>query len=301
MTLGSTKDHEPLIKASGSDNLISKDGFYVLIRDERKFENMQARLDELLAEYGLASTLLDREQLQASVSGMRAAPVGAVHWPQSWRSRDPGALVSAYANLFKSRGGTIEQTDVSGIVPVADGWCLRDDFGRETTEHLVVALGPWSPKMLKPLGYHFPMIAKRGYHGHFAPEAPLGAVLVDETNGVVATPMGETIRVTTGASFVRQSAPASYKQYEAAVAKIGEFAPLGKEEVARRWMGARPCMPDMLPVVGKVSKQKNLWLNFGHGHHGFTLGPTTAKLLANGFDGKSNALLDALSPDRFGR
>lgn len=40
-------------------------------------------------------------------------------------------------------------------------------------------------------------------------------------------------------------------------------------------------MPDMLPRIGPAPNHKGLWFNFGHGHQGFTLGPTTAILRAN--------------------
>jgi D-amino-acid dehydrogenase len=47
----------------------------------------------------------------------------------------------------------------------------------------------------------------------------------------------------------------------------------------------RPCMPDMLPVIGQAPKHQGLWMNFGHGHQGFTLGPTTGRLLAEMMSG----------------
>ncbi|HEX7647645.1 MAG TPA: FAD-dependent oxidoreductase, partial [Noviherbaspirillum sp.] len=43
--------------------------------------------------------------------------------------------------------------------------------------------------------------------------------------------------------------------------------------------GARPCMPDMKPVIGAVPDTPGLWCAFGHGHQGFTLGPATGELL----------------------
>jgi D-amino-acid dehydrogenase len=45
-------------------------------------------------------------------------------------------------------------------------------------------------------------------------------------------------------------------------------------------MGARPCFPDSMPVVGRAPGQPGLWLNVGHGHMGLTLGPVTGRLLA---------------------
>ncbi|WP_272643663.1 NAD(P)/FAD-dependent oxidoreductase [Marinomonas mediterranea] len=61
-------------------------------------------------------------------------------------------------------------------------------------------------------------------------------------------------------------------------------------------MGVRPCLPDMLPLVGPAPNHKGLWFNFGHGHQGFTLGPTTANILADQMEGKENPLSSILSP-----
>ena len=52
-------------------------------------------------------------------------------------------------------------------------------------------------------------------------------------------------------------------------------------------MGSRPCLPDMKPIVGPAPRHRNLWLNFGHAHHGFTLGPATGRLLAEMISGEA--------------
>jgi D-amino-acid dehydrogenase len=36
----------------------------------------------------------------------------------------------------------------------------------------------------------------------------------------------------------------------------------------------------MLPIIGPAPSQAHLWFAFGHAHQGFTLGPTTGRLLA---------------------
>jgi D-amino-acid dehydrogenase len=62
------------------------------------------------------------------------------------------------------------------------------------------------------------------------------------------------------------------------------------------WFGTRPCLPDMLPMVGAVPGQDGLWVNFGHGHQGFTLGPTTASLLVRAHAQGEGPELQGLSP-----
>src|SRR5690625_1696298 len=37
----------------------------------------------------------------------------------------------------------------------------------------------------------------------------------------------------------------------------------------------------MKPIIGPAHKHDNLWLAIGHAHQGFTLGPTTGRLLAD--------------------
>ncbi|MQU19408.1 FAD-dependent oxidoreductase, partial [Pseudomonas helleri] len=55
---------------------------------------------------------------------------------------------------------------------------------------------------------------------------------------------------------------------------------------AEPWLGRRPCLPDMCPVIGPGSRHKGLWFNFGHAHHGLTLGPVSGRLLAEMMTGE---------------
>ena len=47
------------------------------------------------------------------------------------------------------------------------------------------------------------------------------------------------------------------------------------------WLGFRPTLPDCLQVLGRSPKFKNIFYAFGHNHLGWTLGPTTGKLITN--------------------
>jgi D-amino-acid dehydrogenase len=67
------------------------------------------------------------------------------------------------------------------------------------------------------------------------------------------------------------------------------------------WMGSRPCMPDTMPVIGRAPGQNGLWLAFGHGHMGLTLGPVTGRLLAEMMTGgEPFADPSPYRPERFG-
>jgi D-amino-acid dehydrogenase len=59
-----------------------------------------------------------------------------------------------------------------------------------------------------------------------------------------------------------------------------QFFPLADRVEMKPWLGARPCLPDMLPAIGPVPGKRGLWTDFGHHHLGFTLGPVSGRLLA---------------------
>jgi D-amino-acid dehydrogenase len=87
--------------------------------------------------------------------------------------------------------------------------------------------------------------------------------------------------------FARRDAPPTPVQLERALPRAHDLFPLGEPIDARPWMGSRPCLPDMLPVIGKAPRHAGLWFDFGHHHHGLTLGPVTGRLLAEMMTGET--------------
>ena len=65
------------------------------------------------------------------------------------------------------------------------------------------------------------------------------------------------------------------------------MVPLGKRVDAQPWLGRRPCLPDLLPVISPAPGHAGLWFDFGHQHHGFTLGPATGRLVAEMMTGET--------------
>ena len=104
--------------------------------------------------------------------------------------------------------------------------------------------------------------------------------MLDIDNGYLLAPMNRGIRLTTGAEFARRDAPPTPVQIERTLPVARSMFPLGEQIEPRPWMGARPCLPDMLPVIGRAPRHRGLWFDFGHQHHGLTLGPVSGRLLA---------------------
>ena len=296
----STDDHAPLAKASNAEHLIRQDGFYTLCRDARMFDKQSEEARHLQSSYEVPMRIISGDELRQAEPALKAdAKIsGAVHWTGTWSTSDPGALTAAYAKLFIERGGQIVKGDASTLCQTETGWIVGGPEGDYSATDIVVALGPWSPDLLKTMDYKIPMVWKRGYHSHFQMETPLNNPVQDIANGVVLAPMARGLRIATGAELVRRDAPMNPKQLMHGLKSARQLMPVGEEVRDNRWIGHRPCMPDMLPMVGKAPRHKGLWFHFGHGHQGLTLGPTTARLLADIMDGQSNMMTKALSPMR---
>lgn len=279
---GSIREHQRLIAAAGLERLIRQDGWIDVYRDARGLEQAAAEAHALSA-HGLRFEVLDAQALRAREPGVLPALRGGVHWLDPWTITAPGELVQGYACLFEAGGGQLQAAQAQRIEPAGPGWRVVAGTQAYAATELVVALGPDSPVLLEPLGYRFPLALKRGYHLHYQPRADAPALahpICDSAGGYVLAPMRQGIRLTTGIELARPGAAPSSTQIRRAHALASRIFPLGAAIEAQPWMGRRPCLPDMRPIIGPAPRHPGLWLNFGHAHHGMTLGAVSGRLLA---------------------
>jgi D-amino-acid dehydrogenase len=98
--------------------------------------------------------------------------------------------------------------------------------------------------------------------------------------GYVLAPMEQGIRLTTGAEFAARDAPPTPVQFDRLMPRAKSLFPLGEPAESEPWLGRRPCFPDSRPVIGRAPGQAGLWLCYGHGHYGLTLGPVSGRLIS---------------------
>lgn len=280
-------EHQALIAAAGAEDLVREGGFRVLHRESRTMEQAVAEAERLRSQFGVRSTAMSPSELALAEPVLKQTHAGAIHWEDPWSIRDPGALVAAYADLFRRRGGTVGSGDAATLTQDGRGWRVLTDDGPVEAEAVVVALGPWAPALLRPLGYRIPMVRKRGYHRHWRSRKTLSLPLVDAANGFVMAPMVNGLRITSGAELTAPEAEPTPIQLERAEAAARNLVDLDAPFENRPWSGVRPCMPDMLPVIGEAPRHPGLWFHFGHGHQGFTLGPASGRLLAEMMSGEA--------------
>ncbi|MGX9392828.1 NAD(P)/FAD-dependent oxidoreductase [Nitrobacteraceae bacterium UC4446_H13] len=286
----SLAEHEALIEEASTPELLRRTGWIKLFRSQASLDDGIADLERARKFAGITADVLDPAAIEAREPHLAGSFAGAIHWGAPGFVPDPGKLAKTYADLFVRNGGRSLAGDARTLEQDRQGWRLRDAQGNAViAREVVVALGPWSDLVFRPLGYKIPLGIKRGYHRHYTPRgnAVLNHPVLDADRGFLLAPMNRGIRLTTGAEFARLDAPPTPVQLERALPAARDLFPLGKAVDPKPWMGARPCLPDMLPVIGKAPRHPGLWFDFGHHHHGLTLGPATGRLLAEMMTGEA--------------
>lgn len=294
-------EHRKLAAEAEAERFFRQEGWIRLYRSEAGWEGAKA-LHDFARHFGARFDVLEPEQLAALEPDLKEPVHRAVLWPESDTVSSPGGVTRAYADAFIREGGRFLKGDARTLDPAGGGYELETEAGRIRADQAVVALGAWSTDILAPLGYRFPLAVKRGYHRHYAPlgSARLNRPVVDVENGFVITPMEAGIRLTTGIEFAHRDAPPKPVQIERVLPIARRLFPLG-EPVDDLWLGRRPAFPDSRPVIGEAPRHRGLWLDFGHGHVGFTLGPVSGRLLAELMTGANELCADPepFRADRF--
>ena len=274
-------EHAALAGETGAQRYFRQDGWLKIYRSKAGFDTLATEL-ALAAELKLPNRVLGRDE--ALVLEPHLAPVftHAVHWTGATSVTNPLALTKAYAARFAELGGVMLKGDARSLHRSGAGWRVETAEGPVDSENAVVALGPWAPDLLKPLGIRLPLGIKRGYHRHFRPSgnAGLNRPVLDAEYGYIVAPMEQGLRLTTGAEFAARDAPPSPVQLLRLMPAARALFPLGEPVEPQPWMGCRPCFPDSRPVIGRAPGQSGLWLTIGHAHWGLTLGPATGRMIA---------------------
>jgi D-amino-acid dehydrogenase len=274
-------EHEALMAEADATRYLRKQGWLKLYRSDAAFGEA-GRERELAAKFNLPNVVLDPAGALALEPALAPLFRRAVHWLEAASVSDPLAVTKAYAARFVARGGVLLTGDARLLRRAGAGWQVDTQQGPLEAAEAVLALGPWTPDVLGPLGVRLPLAVKRGYHQHFRPRGNAGLTrpVVDAEFGYCVAPMEQGLRLTSGAEFAARDAAPTPVQLDRLLPAARALFPLGEPADTAPWMGSRPCFPDSRPVIGRAPGQPGLYLTYGHAHWGLTLGPVTGRLLA---------------------
>ena len=215
---------------------------------------------------------------------------------------DPLAFTKAVAARFTEAGGrwlqrTVRAFEIKGRRVVA----VETDDGRVEASAVVIAAGAWSRSLVRALGFQTPLDTERGY-GVRIPDSGIelnGPVIyMDLKVGITPIPGGLQLAGTDELAGLR--APPDYTRADMLIDAAKKLFPELNTDGAQKWMSFRPSHPDSLPVIGRSPRQENVYVAYGHGHIGFSLGAITGELIGQLVDGEDTTVdLEPFRPTRF--
>ncbi|NLR98366.1 D-amino acid dehydrogenase [Rhizobium sp. P38BS-XIX] len=266
-------------------------GTLQLFRTHHQLE-ASAKDVKALAADGIPYEVLDPEgciRVEPALRHVREKIVGGLLTPKDETGdcfKFTNALAAKAVELGVSfqYGTTIKGLDVQG----GQARAVVTDRGRIDAEAIVVALGSYSPLLLKPLGIKLPVYPVKGYSLTIpitdASRAPESTVM-DETYKIAITRLGDRIRVGGMAEISGYTNDLGIARRQTLEHSVTDLFPGGDVAKASFWSGLRPMTPDGTPVIGPT-KIKGLYLNTGHGTLGWTMSSGSARVISDLVSGR---------------
>ncbi|MGY8606843.1 D-amino acid dehydrogenase [Gluconobacter cerinus] len=281
-------------------------GLIQLFRTDAQVEHAAEDM-RLLAESGVDHQLLNVDEIIAHEPGLAHARHrlrGGLRLPGD-QTGDAHLFTRRLAAMAEQKGVKFRLGTTIEAIEAADKSIvsIRTSAGRMTADAYVLALGSYSPRLMKPLELRLPIYPIKGYSLTMPitdeSRAPVSTVN-DETYKVAITRLGDRIRIGGTAELTGFSLRLSPDRRETLELSFNEMYGGGDLSAARYWTGLRPCTPDGTPIVGPAPRYGNLWLNTGHGTLGWTMAAGSGQIVADQISGRQTAIpsLD-LSLDRY--
>ena len=263
---------------------------------------------EILKEYGVPYELYTDDAYlrhEPALAMVKEKFVGALRLPGD-ETGDCYKFTQNIAKLAQDLGARFCY-DVNIQRLSGDGKTLTGvvtDTGTLNADAYLLALGSYSPLLLKPLGIKIPVYPVKGYSitvpivdADFAPES----TIMDETHKVAVTRLGDRIRVGGTAELAGYDLNLREARRATLNHVVNDLFPKGGDvSRAEFWAGLRPMTPDGTPVIGGTP-YRNLFLSTGHGTLGWTMAAGTGRVMADVISGRSPEIdMEGLTLARYG-
>lgn len=298
--------YDPLLREAGVQELYRPSGTLQVFETAAAFDDARRDAD-FRRSLGARVEEVAAHEIPQFSSALAPVFAGGLFRPEIGYIRDPLALTQGLHRRYLELGGASLQAEVERLERRTSGrWGVigRAADGAEAVweaEHLVVAGGAWSRRLLRGLGLRIPLDTERGYHIMLPHADPDLRLPVSTGEGAFyLTPMDSGLRLAGTVEMGGLSRPPDPRRTEAILRRARRYLPGLDEREARTWMGFRPSMPDSLPTIGPVPDLPGLHLAFGHGHLGLSLGAITGRLVAQAIVGEQPEVdLTPFRHDRF--
>ena len=282
-------------------------GTLQLFRTQKQLDGIGGDV-AVLRQYGVPFEVLDRAgfcRVEPALKHTQHKFVGALRLPGD-ETGDCFLFTNRLAAMAKALGVRFRHdTPIHHLLTEAGQVTgASTAVGELKADRVVMALGSYSPLMLKPLGIRIPVYPVKGYSITLPITDAAGApesTIMDESHKVAVTRLGDRIRVGGTAELAGYSLALRESRRVTLNHVVTDLFPHGGDvSKATFWCGLRPMTPDGTPIIGPTPL-RNLLLATGHGTLGWTMAAGTGRLLASMVAGRAPDIdASGLSMARYG-
>ena len=254
---------------------------------------------------GLDVALLSAEETRERQAGLSEHVLGSTWWARD-AEVNPLNVCFGMAKSARRLGALIRLgMRATGLIS-QQGRVVGVEFGQERVyaDAVVVALGVWTPELLRTIGADVPITPRRGQilvservpafvHSNVLSGAYIAAKHAKSSGGDkpadpagVGLSLGQTASGSLLIGGSREFVGYDLRSTAEVIRAIGQsavrlFPAMAGIRVVRAFAGLRPYTPDGMPIIGPVEEWPGLYVAAGHEGDGIALGPVTGRIMAN--------------------
>ena len=197
----------------------------------------------------------------------------------------PDLLNQSWRSKLESEGVRfLENCDLQNIVRDASGKVkyLNTSQGQQIADVFVFALGAWSERFGRELGFKLPIQPGKGYSVTLEkPDVSPTLPMLFPEKKIGISPFANGFRIGSMMEFVgfdKTIPEYRIQQLKDSVKPYFNFRLNDTEQ--ERWHGYRPMTYDTLPVIGQAPGIENGFVATGHSMLGVSMAPATGRLIA---------------------
>ncbi len=279
-----------------------KGGGMIIIETMEEMKAMEDMV-ERQQKAGIDVKLISGEEARERQPGLTKELLGSTWWEHD-AEVNPLNVSFAMARAAQRFGAKIKlQSQVTGFI-TENNCVLGVDIAGEKlyADAVVVAMGVWTPLLLKQIGVDVPIIPRRGQilvserlkpflDCNILSASYIANKLMRNHNHEsadsfgVGLAIGQTHSGTLLIGGSRQFVGYNTETSPEITRKIGEAAvralpQLANVRVIRTFSGLRPYTPDGMPILGPIEGMEGIYIAAGHEGDGVALAPISGKIMA---------------------
>ncbi|MGT2477379.1 NAD(P)/FAD-dependent oxidoreductase [Paraburkholderia terrae] len=239
---------------------------------------------ELRASLGFKSQRLNAKEIGDLEPALAGKFAHGLIFPD-WRAvSDTEGFISALTGSFIAQGGRRIQTEASRIVE-SNGRAVCVDLANGQSvaaQHVVVTAGTGARRFFSSLGVSVPLKGIAGYQAVVKnPGVEIRHSTIYADGGFCFTPMTRGLQIGGTIEFAGDGAKPNFARADIILEKAKRVLPELETTNVEYGVGYRPFLPDTKPIIDRSRRLGNVFMAFGHGQLGLTLGATTGRLIAD--------------------